>query len=193
MTIGIVWFRQDLRLSDNPALQAAREVCKTIIPVFIDDPMVRSVSHLGQASSVWLHHSLKALNTSLEKSGASLVLARGDSLGVLSRLIEVSGATRIFWNRCYDPGSIKRDTVIKSELEALHPKTFNGSLIHEPWQILKKDGTPYRVYTPFWRASAAQIQADCSAIEPLGGIRTLSGWKRPKDLGTAAAAEACLG
>lgn len=184
MSTGIVWFRQDLRLSDNPALQAARKACDVIVPVFIDDPMVRSVSHLGEASSVWLHHSLSSLGESLKSAGAQLILGQGDSLGVLQKLIGESGATRIFWNRCYDPGSVQRDTEIKKALETLQPKTFNASLLHEPWQVLKKDGTPYRVYTPFWRVSAAQIDEDPSALAPLGGIRTLKGWMPPLGYGS---------
>ncbi|MFK7861112.1 MAG: deoxyribodipyrimidine photo-lyase [Granulosicoccus sp.] len=166
VTIGIVWFRQDLRLEDNPALTQACEDCTSVICIFVDDPLDQCVSRLGGASRVWLHHGLDALDISLQKKGNRLLLAQGDSLGVLQQLIKQSGATRIYWNRCYDPVTIARDKDIKAALKEVEPATYNGLLIFEPWENLKGDGTPYRVYTPFWRAAASQIdgQADLLAV-----------------------------
>ncbi|MFK7996344.1 MAG: deoxyribodipyrimidine photo-lyase [Granulosicoccus sp.] len=158
MTIGIVWFRQDLRLEDNLALARACKDCTSLICVFIDDPLEQSLSQLGEASRVWLHHSLEALDASLQKKGNQLVLMQGESLGVLQRLIQETGASRIYWNRCYDPATIARDKDIKSALKDYEPATFNGLLVFEPWDNLKGDGSPYRVYTPFWRAGAAQLE-----------------------------------
>lgn len=160
VTIGIFWFRQDLRLSDNRALIEACKSCDELLPVFIDDPAEQTVSALGAASRVWLHHSLQALQISLQEKGSDLLLASGASLEVLEQLIECSGATRVFWNRCYDPVTIKRDTAIKKALREFAPKTFNSLLINEPWDNLKGDGTPYRVYTPYWRALARTLDAN---------------------------------
>ena len=159
MSLGIVWFRQDLRLEDNPALQQACKECTQLLCVFIDDPMDQSISRLGSASRVWLHHSLQALGDSLKGKGNHLHFAQGDALCVLNSLVEQTGAERVYWNRCYDPASIARDTTIKTELKAssLLPVTTNGMVLFEPWDNLKADGTPYRVFTPFWRAAAAKI------------------------------------
>lgn len=158
-TLGIVWFRQDLRLADNPALVAACKDCDQVLLLFIDDPTDQTISQVGSASRVWLHHSLQALQQSLQGKETLLHLFHGDSQSVLEKVVADTGACRIYWNRCYDPVTIERDKKIKLALEDLQPKTFNGLLIGEPWENLKGDGTPYRVYTPFWRAAAAKIDA----------------------------------
>ncbi|MDB4222674.1 DNA photolyase family protein [Granulosicoccus sp.] len=172
-TIGIVWFRQDLRLSDNPALTAACRECDQILPVFIDDPREQTLTQIGAASRVWLHHSLLALQQSLQDKGSDLLVAQGASLDVLNTLVAEIGAHRIFWNRCYDPITIERDSHIKQALAALKPKTFNGLLLHEPWENLKADGTPYKVFTAYWRKAAAQIDNDLSSIKPLSAPRQI--------------------
>lgn len=167
MTVGIVWFRQDLRLSDNPALTQACKDCDSVICLFIDDPLEQSVSQVGAASRVWLHHSLEALNSSLKRKDNTLFLAQGDSLDVLEQLIIDTGASRIYWNRCYDPATIARDKRIKLALKAIKPCTFNGLLILEPWENLKGDSTTYKVYTPFWRAAARRIDEDATVISAM--------------------------
>lgn len=164
MTVGIVWFRQDLRLGDNPALVQACKDCESVICVFIDDPMEQSVSQVGAASRVWLHHSLKALDESLGTKGNALILAQGDSLAVLEQMISDTGTSKIYWNRCYDPATIERDKRIKLALKASSPMTFNGLLILEPWENLKGDSTPYKVYTPFWRSAARQLNENARFI-----------------------------
>ncbi|MFK7852985.1 MAG: deoxyribodipyrimidine photo-lyase [Granulosicoccus sp.] len=159
MSVGVMWFRQDLRLADNPAFSAACKQCDQLVAVFIDDPLDQTVSSLGEASRAWLHHSLKALADSLRAKGTDLYFAQGSSLSVLTNILEVTGSESVFWNRCYDPATIARDTTIKASLADYKPRTFNASLIHEPWENLKGDGTVYRVYSPYWRAAAKQIDA----------------------------------
>ncbi|CAA6823317.1 MAG: Deoxyribodipyrimidine photolyase (EC [uncultured Thiotrichaceae bacterium] len=152
MKTAIIWFRQDLRLQDNPALQSALEHAEHIIPVFIDDTKSTSLSQPGSASNVWLHHSLHSLTKDLQNTlGASLIIRKGDPLNCLRTLLEETGAEQLYWNRCYDPASIARDTIIKQQLaQQASIKTFNASLLYEPWEILKADNTPYRVYTAYW-------------------------------------------
>lgn len=152
MSTTLVWFRQDLRLTDNPALYHA---CRngTVIPVFIDDPLPATVSQLGAASRVWLHHSLQRLNRDLLANGSRLILRQGPTLEVLQQLLAETGATRVYWNRLYDPASLQRDTRIKETLKTVcEVRSFNGSLLNEPWEVLKADGTPYKVFTPYWKA-----------------------------------------
>ncbi|WP_298609416.1 deoxyribodipyrimidine photo-lyase [uncultured Thiothrix sp.] len=153
MTCALVWFRQDLRLADNPAWWEACCSCAQVIPVFIDDPTPTSVSQLGAASRVWLHHSLASLDKALQAQGSRLILRQGSALAVLQTLIQETGATHLFWNRCYDPASLARDKQIKATLKnELLVQSFNAALLREPWQVLKHDGQPYKVYTPFWKA-----------------------------------------
>ena len=163
----IVWFRQDLRLADNPALTAAVRECDTVLPLFIDDPIDGSVSRLGSASRAWLHHSLATLDASLAKKGGQLLLAQGEALEVLDAVAQEVGASRLYWNRCYDPTSIKRDKRIKSTLGKLKPQSFNASLLIEPWDTVKADGLPYRVFTPFWRAMARALDETSMLLKPL--------------------------
>jgi len=165
--VGIVWFRQDLRLSDNPALHQAVSECDRVLAVFIDDPLEQGVSRLGAASRVWLHHSLHWLREALRNKGGELFISRGESLTVLNELIETASISNVYWNRCYEPQTIARDKHIKAELAAYHPHTFNGSLILEPWQNLKLNDTPYRVFTPFYKAAAARITDNPELLELL--------------------------
>lgn len=166
MSVGIVWFRQDLRLMDNPALQKACEECSKVVCVFIDDPLEQTLSQLGEASRVWLHHSLKVFDESLRSKGASLVCFAGDSQNVLERLVAQTHATHVYWNRCYDPVTIERDKSIKTALrQSVKVETFNAMLIFEPWENLKGDGTPYRVFTPFWNAAAKALDNNAELLQ----------------------------
>ncbi len=146
--ITIVWFRQDLRRADNPALKAAAEL-GTILPIYILDDDNSGDWKPGAASRVWLHHSLKALDASL---AGKLSLFRGDARLIVARLVDELPVRAVFWNRCYEPWRVERDQRIKRELERLdvEARSFNGSLLWEPWEVSKQDGTPYKVFTPFY-------------------------------------------
>lgn len=147
----IMWFRQDLRLSDNPALFKAIEQ-GSVLPVFILDEGVDWP--LGEASRWWLHHSLNALNASLQ---GNLWILRGNAANLLPQFAFEQGASHVFWNRCYEPSGIRRDTLIKEQLttDGITATSQNGSLIWEPWENLKKDGTPYKIFTPFYKYAIA--------------------------------------
>ena len=153
MRAAIVWFRRDLRLQDNPALQAAVKRGGAVVPLFVleDEPDERW--RLGGATKWWLHRSLAALDDSLRERGSRLVLARGDARAVLRRLVEETGAEAVYWNRRYEPAGIERDTKIKTEFAAggLDARSFNAALLHEPQTIANKQGRPFQVFTPFWR------------------------------------------
>lgn len=144
----IHWFRQDLRLSDNPALfdAAAKGL---LIPIYILDDVNSDRYKMGAASRCWLHQSLIALNSSLN---GQLLVFSGDPKIILSELIEKYNVGAVNWNRCYEPWRIARDTQIKQDLQSkgIVVNTFNGLLLWEPWEVLKSDKTPYRVFTPFY-------------------------------------------
>ncbi|NBY67533.1 MAG: deoxyribodipyrimidine photo-lyase, partial [Betaproteobacteria bacterium] len=127
----LVWFRQDLRLQDNPALAAAISRGGAIIPVYIFDDTAEDKWPLGGASRWWLHHALASLEASLRERGSRLVIAHGASAETLRALIAQTGAGAIFWNRRYEPAIIARDAVIKTELTAagIDAKSFNASLL----------------------------------------------------------------
>ena len=147
--INVIWFRQDLRLADNPALTNALEDGKTL-PIFILDN-VNSKEHVnGAASKWWLHHSLIKLNKSLKNK---LCFFGGNPIDILDEIHKQFEISNIFWSRCYEPWRIKRDKKIKKYFndQNVNVNTFNGSLLWEPWNIAKKDGTPYKVFTPYYR------------------------------------------
>ena len=147
---NIVWFRQDLRLLDNPALHAAARKGAPVLPVYILDESHEGGWAPGAASRWWLHKSLQSLDEALD---GALVLLRGDPQKLLSKLVDELGAKSVFWNRLYEPQHLARDNAIKKSLQAtsVSVKTFNASLLFEPPNTNKPDGTPYRVFTPFYR------------------------------------------
>ena len=146
----IVWFRKDLRTADNPALRAAA-LRGPILPVYILDNVDNGLKwHLGGASKWWLHHSLASLSHAM----GSLTLLRGEPLDLLLLLAKASGADSVCWNRCYEPSAIARDRSLKESLKAhgLDARSFNASLLNEPWEISAGSGKPYKVFTPYWRS-----------------------------------------
>ncbi len=159
MSTAIVWLRRDLRLQDNPALQAALADHAQVLPVHIHAPHEEAPWVPGAASRWWLHHSLAALDADLRARGARLHIARGDSLQSLQALIAASGARAVYWNRLYEPAVLARDTHIKQQLRAqgTDAHSSNAALLVEPWQVFSGEGRPYRVFTPFWRAARAQM------------------------------------
>ncbi|MFT5288249.1 MAG: deoxyribodipyrimidine photo-lyase [Planctomycetota bacterium] len=146
---SILWFRQDLRLADNPALFAACEKGE-IIPVYILDDGNAGDWAMGGASRWWLHHALDSLNRSLQ---GKLNVFQGDPLTILKQLAEQASAARVMWNICYEPWRIDRDAEIETALRDvdIEVRSFNGSLLWDPWEVLKKDQTPYKVFTPYYR------------------------------------------
>ncbi|MFN5756494.1 MAG: cryptochrome/photolyase family protein [Planctomycetia bacterium] len=176
----IVWLRHDLRLDDNPALAAAA-ARGAVVPVFIWAPDEEAPWEPGSASRWWLHQSLERLSAAFEKAGAPLVIRRGGSLDALRSLAKEVSATHVTWNRRYEPAVVKRDTGIKKVLAAdgLVAESFNGSLLYEPMHVATKEGRPYQVFTPFWRALLARDEP----AEPVAAPRKLSTVaKRPKSV-----------
>ncbi|HVU17236.1 MAG TPA: deoxyribodipyrimidine photo-lyase [Candidatus Didemnitutus sp.] len=149
----IVWFRQDLRLTDNPALNAAVRTGRPVIPIFIWDPKREGDWPAGAASRWWLHHSLAALSDSLRGRSSRLILASGDSVDLLSRLLRATGATTVHWNRRYEPAARTTEHEAGSALEkaSVEVETFNSALLFEPESVRNKSGDPFQVFTPYWR------------------------------------------
>ena len=154
--ISIFWFRQDLRISDNPGLTHAVE-SGSVLPIYILDDVNAVDNKMGAASRWWLNHSLKNLN---KKLGNKLNFYKGNPKDIFDKLGEEFNIRSIFWNRCYEPWRINRDKDLKQSFEdkGILVKTFNGSLLWEPWNILKNDGTPYRVFSPYYKRGCLNAQ-----------------------------------
>lgn len=158
MKTSLVWFRQDLRVHDQPALSAALSLKGPVVPVYIWSPEEEGGWPPGAASRWWLHHSLEALQKDLQELGLNLIVRRGESLQQLQMLVKETGAESLFWNRRYEPWAIQRDAAIKATLrdEGLEVRSFNSHLLFEPWTISNRQGKPFQVFTPFWKACLAQ-------------------------------------
>lgn len=155
MPNALVWFRNDLRLDDNPALRAALEAGYTPIPIYIHAPDEQGAWRPGPASEAWCHHSLNALDRALRQRGSRLRRFFGPSLATLQSLVAATGAEAVFWNRRYEPVLEQRDTRIKQALrsQGLFVESHNSALLFEPWTLRTKQGGPFKVFTPFWRAA----------------------------------------
>lgn len=153
----LVWFRQDLRLRDNPALFAAVETGAPIACVYILDDGGPGRWRMGGASRWWLHHSLDALSREIARLGGTLILKRGAAESVVPRLVNTLGVKAVFWNRQYEPFAVARDASLKASLsrDGVQVQSFNGALLFEPWTVKTKSGEPFKVFTPFWRACLA--------------------------------------
>jgi deoxyribodipyrimidine photo-lyase len=147
--VAIHWFRQDLRVTDNPGLAAAASR-GLVLPVYILDDINAGRWKMGEASRWWLHHSLTALDREL--AGKLLVL-RGDPRQLLPGLVAQHHAATVTWNRCYEPWQWTRDHQVQDRLaeQKVRVETFNGSLLWEPGAVVKADGSPYRVFTPYYQ------------------------------------------
>jgi len=154
---SLVWLRDDLRLGDNPALTAAIERGRPIALVYVLDEVSPGIRPLGGAARWWLHQSLTSLAAGAAALGGRLVLRKGPAETVIGNLVAELGAGAVFWNRRYGAAEREVDTRIKAALTeaGVEAKSFAGSLLFEPWTIRTGGGTPYTVFTPFWRACTA--------------------------------------
>lgn len=164
---AIVWFRDDLRLSDQPALLAAAKSARPTICLFVHDDGISCGRALGGAQRWWLHHSLEALSGSLEKIGGRLdiIAAEHDELPAIAAKL---GAAEVFWTRRYAPRQTEIDRRVKTALAqaGIRAESFNGQLLREPWDLATKAGGPFRVFTPFWKASLARGDFAAPASAP---------------------------
>jgi deoxyribodipyrimidine photo-lyase len=156
---AIVWFRQDLRLRNNPALHAAARRGAPVIPVYIWSPEEEGKWAPGSASRWWLHHSLSALDKQLRERGSRLILAHGPALPTLQKLAADTNAGEVFWNRRYEPAAVKCAASVAKGLQRgnVSVTEFNGSLLIDPAHFLNSSGKPYQVYTAFQRAALREL------------------------------------
>ncbi|TCP42822.1 cryptochrome/photolyase family protein [Rhodovulum marinum] len=174
------WVRRDLRLTDNPALAAACEMGRPVIPVFIHDEQVEA---LGAAPKWRLGLGLEAFADSLGAHKSRLILRRGRALDVLRALIAETGAGAVIWTRAYDPDGVARDKAVKAALkdDGIDARSVAGHLLFEPWTVETGQGAFYRVYTPFWKAVRVR-----EVPEPMTAPGTIPGpdhWPGSDDLG----------
>lgn len=150
----LVWFRDDLRLADNPALTAAIDSGRPLLCVYVFDEDTPGLRALGGAARWWLHGSLTALFDSLLAIGGRLDILRGPAGEIVADIVESCGIETVVWNRRYGAAEIALDKKIKAALgdRGVTVRSFDANLLHAPWALRTKAGDPFRVFTPFARA-----------------------------------------
>lgn len=148
-SISLLWFRQDLRVADNPALIEASRLGK-IVPIYILDESSSAPYKMGGASKIYLHHSLTTLNKALK---GQLNFYIGNPKNIIFKLIKKFKIENLYYNRCYEPWFLSLDKIIEKKLTALNINfnVFNGSYLWDPMQVKKKDGNFYKVFGAYKR------------------------------------------
>lgn len=155
----LVWFRQDLRLEDNPALAFALRTAegrRPVLPVYLWTPVEEGEASPGTAARWWLYHALADLGTQLSAAGLGLTLQQSEmALALLAALLEQTGADTLCWNRRYEPSVRARDGMIKRTLQArgVTVRSFNSALLHEPMTVLRGNQATYQVFSAYRRAA----------------------------------------
>jgi len=191
----IVWFRQDLRVGDQPALTAAVQSGAPVIPLFILDKKVAGNWTPGAASRWWLEGSLMALDKDLRSRGSRLILRWGNSQEVLESVAAKTGASGVYFNRHHEPFFVEEELAVATALEqeGLMCRRFGGGvLLFEPEMVRTKAGGQFRVFTPFYKACLVSKEINPPLPEPISikappvwpDSEILTGWNlRPSGLG----------
>ncbi|MGA0531490.1 cryptochrome/photolyase family protein [Hansschlegelia sp. KR7-227] len=172
----LVWFREDLRLADNPALSAALASGGPVTALYVLDDESAGLRPLGGASRWWLAQSLKALAADCAAIGLPFAVRRGATAEIVPQAAREAKVGRIVWNRRYVRAEQEIDAALKDALraEGREVESFNGRLLHEPWEVRSKAGGPLKVYSPFWRAARARGEPRAPLPGP-GEARVTSG------------------
>ncbi|MEZ5998455.1 MAG: deoxyribodipyrimidine photo-lyase [Hyphomonas sp.] len=158
---ALIWFREDLRLADNPAVSAAVAGGRPVVCLFVHDEDLPGLRRHGGASKWWLDKSLKALAADIASLGGTLTIRHGAAGDVVRQVAEETGAEAVCWNRRYGQAERALDTQIKEDLKGrgIAVESFNGRLLMEPWTLKTGSGGYYRVFTPFWKALRAAYRS----------------------------------
>lgn len=149
--INIFWFRRDLRLEDNCGLYHALNSGKQVLPIFIFDDDILSKLPSDDSRVTFIHQELENINNQLKKVGSSLAVFHGKPKEIHQELSEKYNIEAVFTNHDYEPYATKRDAEIKDFLASkeIDFNTYKDQVIFERNEIVKQDGTPYKVYTPY--------------------------------------------
>ena len=165
--ISIFWFRRDLRLNDNKALTAALNSGTTVLPIFIFDTQILDQLAPNDARVTFINQCLEKIHSDLQTMGSGLSVYYGKPREVFQQLLNEFQPKAIFVNRDYEPYALNRDQDIESLLNT-HKVSFNSfkdHVIFEKDDIVKSDGKPYLVYTPFMKSWRSKLKASDYAIE----------------------------
>lgn len=168
--INIFWFRRDLRLEDNAGLYHALKSKNPVLPIFIfDTNILDKLENKADARVMFIHDTITELNEKLSKFGSSIIVKYGESQDVWQSLLKEYNINAVFTNRDYEPYALNRDKATEKLLEenniSLH--TFKDHVLFEKDEVLKKDGNPYTVFTPYSKTWRKKLE---SKTEPDGAF-----------------------
>lgn len=178
---SLVWLRRNLRVEDNRVLKAAVERGGAVIPVYIWEELAGP----GAASRWWLRHSLKDLGRDLASRGSRLIVRRGDPLKILRALIRETGARAVLWDKSFEPLPYKADEQIRAELvrSGIFCDALNDALLFDPARIFNKQGTPFKVFTPFWN-HCLSLEEPSAPVNTPAKLPAPSRWPRSEAWGS---------
>lgn len=151
MKINIFWFRRDLRLEDNTGLNSALASGLPVLPVFIFDTNITGELPKGDSRISFIYERLKDINSEIQKSGGSILIKKGDPLKIWKELLAQFEINEVYLNKDYEPYAIERDNAVEALLKKKNIllQRFKDHVIFEEKEIIKSDGTPYTVFTPY--------------------------------------------
>ena len=151
MKINIFWFRRDLRLEDNTGLYYALKSALPLLPIFIFDNNILKNLPEDDARVSFIYNALNSMNKQLQNKGTSLIILQGDPVKVWEKLLSEYEVIKVYWNKDYEPYALERDKKIRELLDkrGIELHTFKDQVVFEENEIIKNDGKPYTVYTPY--------------------------------------------
>lgn len=163
---SVFWFRRDLRLNDNAGFYHSLKENKSVLPLFIfDTNILTQLDDPADKRVEFIHQALGLMKEALEKEGSSLLVLHGDPVEVIQSL-QPQG---VFTNHDYEPYATRRDAHIKSLMEDRGGvfRSFKDQVIFEKDEIIKDDGTPYTIFTPYSRKWKAALNKSCLESYPV--------------------------
>jgi len=175
------WFRRDLRLSDNTALRAAISEADRVIPIFIFDPAILSGPDTGAGQVAFMLECLESLQKNIEAAGGQLSFRHGEVMEEMRQLLRETGAHALYFNRDCEPYAQQRDTAVEKLAASLgvEAHSYKDAVLHEPHEILKADGNPYGMFTPYSRTWQMQNKP---AVQPAVKFSQPPHPKEPKSI-----------
>lgn len=181
--ISLFWFRRDLRLNDNAGFYRALKSGYPVLPIFIFDKNILDKLPKKDARVEFLQNTLTELKAELEKLGSTLEVKYGNPTDIWKQLIEEKDIAEVYTNHDYEQYAIKRDAEVQEMLEkkGIEFKTFKDHVIFEKFEVTKKDGLPYTVFTPYSKVWKAKLETRMSKVieEANGTEESISYYFKP--------------
>ncbi len=167
--ISLFWFRRDLRLHDNHGLYRALTQSESVLPVFIfDKDILEGLKDKADKRVAFIHKALSEINDTLKANGSSLYVLHDTPWEAFEKLAKEFDITAVYTNHDYEPYAIKRDAAMEAFLKSKNISfhTFKDQVIFEKAEVVKADGSPYTIFTPFSKIWKEKYTADKKVRHP---------------------------